>query len=298
MAYTTKTISLQELLKTDYIPDFVNIINSNNITLRSNILDLYNNLYISGSNIGDITNPISTLYSKKIGIKVVDVDDGIKFYDTDGIEIGYIKLSGGKIVAQFDSIIINDSIESDGNFSIGSEETPTNMTVIGSSTLHGSEIKGYTSTPIELSTSQITSKIATAVVTLENMSYSDIIVNLKLSNDLYTGGAYVSGVIEGINIELNIPGSIGAVDGQNFNIILGDILDSNGDKIADTAALIQAINLTTNYTFLNENESKTQFELIPAGTQYYSTDSSYKKIFDIKIIGSDTNRKILVKNLI
>lgn len=299
MSYTVKTIPLENLNVTDYIPDFVGLINSNNLKLKSNIEDLYNNLKISTSNIGLSTDSITSIFSKSANIMMTTDDHGL-FFNKNGVLNGYIKTVDNLLTASFNKLIITDSIETSGALSVGSSESKEQFTVYGTSTLSGGSVTSYVSDPITVNT--MAGGIATVPVILTKTGYSEIIVNIKLGTSLYTGGARVSG-FNGIVVDLRYSSTSGdiPVSGQDFTLILGDIVDSNGTNIGLNISFPSGVKLkcatTPSSKFLNNNNTLTEYVLVADNTAYYSNNLSFSKIINAKIITHSSNNKILIKNI-
>jgi hypothetical protein len=299
MSYTIKTIPLETLYVTDKIPDFVGLINSNNLKLKSNIEDLYNNLKISTSNIGSSTDSITSIFSKSANIMMTTDDHGL-FFNKNGVLNGYIKTVDNLLTASFNKLIITDLIETSGALSVGSSESKEQFTVYGTSTLSGGSVTSYVSDPITVNT--MAGGIATVPVILTKTGYSEIILNIKLGTSLYTGGARVSG-FNGIVVDLRYSSTSGdiPVPGQDFTLILGDIVDSNGTNIGSNISFPSGVKLkcatTPSSKFLNNNNTLTEYVLVADNTAYYSNNLSFSKIINAKIITHSSNNKILIKNI-
>lgn len=289
MAYTTKTISLTEIKKTDYIPDFVNIINSNHEILKSNILDLFNNLKINGSNIGDINNAISAITSNGVYVKCISDGSGIIFYNNQGNEIASItKDADGKINGILDSLSIRDTLNMQGDLVIGDETEKHNIEVNGTINLNGSFI---TTTNNSLIDAELDGNVAKINIILNENIQSDIVVNIKLSDDIFdiSTNAFKVGVNK-LEIVINNQDSI---IGQGFNIILGDLYDS-ADTIKDgvilpTGGLFIKV---LGEDFIN-NGGIAEYELIESSSEFIE----YSKSLDIKILERDEQKVIYIKNI-
>ena len=101
-----KSIMYKQLEKTNFIPEFVNLINNNNDQLKSAIEALNNKLFIntsavtdnptSGGVIGD-TVPLASISTNLAILKTANTGgNGISIQKLNGEEIGYIKNIDGK----------------------------------------------------------------------------------------------------------------------------------------------------------------------------------------------------------
>lgn len=136
MSFKKKVIEFQNILQTDFIPDFAKKINTADNTLRNELVALYNNLCIdldtvSGS-IGTQENPLHGVTTNGIKICGNKEEDGIYFISTNsgssaaGADSGYMKFNAnGGIDAKFENIDIANINVTDGDLSFGDPSKAT-----------------------------------------------------------------------------------------------------------------------------------------------------------------------------
>lgn len=264
------SIVTTKLDKTNFIPEFVNIINNNNDQIKSALEDLYNKLFINVSNIDDNstsggvigeTKPLSSITSNFLVLKTgADVGNGISITNLSNVEIGYIKNVAGKCIAMFDNVIIKESTTT-------FLEKQVIANVIGAT--------------------------AIASIALSETDVQEMIVNIKLPLTAYNS----SYIVNEIDVDLSYDNGVPALNGQNFTITLGKILDSNGTEI--TSVLPSGGIKLTSSVFLNKTPQNTSLNLILApGSADYTSNYCYNKTINVKCLTltSDTP-KLLIKNI-
>lgn len=218
MAYSTVSVITKSLLVTDFIPDFVGVINTNNATLKSYIEDLYNNLKVGtgvqAGKIGASDDPIVSVYSKKFNVKLVtsetgvDDGDGIYFKKNDGTTTGSrIAMVDGVVTAVFGSLDVSGDVIIGGNLNLDGDVTLDDVL------LKGTLKRTVSNEVLDPDLLVLTSSVIP--VTFKNESTSSLVV---VNSDMSSVNNNI------ITIMLDIPtGTTKPIDGQEFTIVIGDL---------------------------------------------------------------------------
>ena len=264
MAYTVNTTSLSEL---DFIPDFVNLINTNTLKLRSAIEDVYNNLVIDTNlaTIGSQTTPISALISRSISLKTTsNGTDGLFFTDSNNNIIGSIQNIAGKIVASFDEVIAK-----------------SNLTLYTISTI----------------ISQKVSNVASVLIPLVDNGTEDIIVNIKLDSSSFTNiGSPSSYLVDGIEIGFVFDSIVPAVDGETFNITIGNIVDNNGN-IVSAVLPVNGIKLVQSTAPVLNNIGIGNLNTILGVSGDLTNLNAYNRTVTLKVVTINSVKSLIIKNI-
>ena len=243
MSFTNIDIQIQELLISDFIPDFVPSINLNNGKLKQEVEKIINNLQIdtSAKKIGTDT-PIASVYSRRMEV-LADLltNEGFYLMKTDAgstVQIAYLKraeiagIEGSELMV--DKLIVNSVVQAPGasasyaDVTVGDTMTSNTLT-----TLKGLvDIQGGVSESLDFGLLVDMTLVGTegvAEINLTKTAQQNLFVTIKVANTVYdsVGSAWVGGLTT-LKLVLNMDSSYPSVVGQVFNIIVAKLVESNG----------------------------------------------------------------------
>lgn len=244
MAFTELDIQIQEILTTDFIPDFLPEINTNNSKLKQEIEKIVNNLEIDTTNkkIGSDT-PIGSVNSRRYESLADQLtNDGYYLMKTTGstrVVMGHLKrgtislgVEGSELMV--DKLIVNSVIEASG--ASGSWKDIEVLDSFTSDTL--TTLKGYIDVQGGISKSldfnlvvdfALDAGVAVGRLNLTRTSQENLFVTLKMDTTVYSG-AWALGLTD-MKLFLDLDSTNPSLNGQAINVYIAKIVDNSGVEI-------------------------------------------------------------------
>ena len=256
MAYNKVSLTVKDLLNSDYIPEYAGKINYNTQLLRVNIENTINNLRLYTDNNGNTSlgygsEPLYNVYSKSVNVRLAESSGnpttGIVFTKADGTvdkSNGIKADTNGKVKAAFDILETSGDVTVNGDLNVIGDISYDDVN------LNGIVREGYGSAPV-LAVIDVPTTTATVGVTIlkgdglpNNTVKSDILLNVTLPQNA-TAGYYD---MYAVDVVVDVTDLDDTEDGRLFSIAFGDI--TNGTTSISTIGDV-TVRLSTG-SFMNK----------------------------------------------
>jgi len=303
-------LPIKTILQTNYIPVAFEDMNTNFVYVKDSFEDLINNFEIDITNIeiGKMT-PINLINSKRIQIVHDSAVANYGFHLRESLDlssIGYFRIaeiSVGVLGTEMmvDNINLNGTITGvSGSISVQTLASTNTLTVGGLTTFNGlakfeAGIKESYEGDLQVTLTN-SGGICSGTLSLTKNTAKNLYLTIKVDTTVYTGGSFVGGITE-MKVILDVAALYPSVDGQRFNIIVVDIIDSTDTHISTvlpvnlklSAGLQQA---TSPATSISYTDGRSYCTLLPSA----ASAVNYKRVFSLQQILDNTITKLQVLN--
>ena len=312
MAFTDLNITITEITITDFIPDFVTVLNSNASKFKTEFEKLINNLQIDTTNkkigVDDPITSIRTIRSEVLADNVVN--DGWYLTETSGsstISIAHIKraeilpsIFGSEL--NVDKAVIEQVLDATGAAATFKELTINEtLNVTDKATFNGpvenksGDIESVdTALTVEM---ELVSGEAVGTIDLTKATQKNLLLDLEIDAASFAASTWIA---TGLKLILNYATVDPSVHGQVFNIMIKSIKDSTSTPItvvlpASGLVVEPGVNNNDGGAVITLSDGSTSLELYAAGVDL--TDKAFVSNLDIIQLTVDANYVIHVKNL-
>lgn len=244
MAWTNKSLQIEDILVTDFIPDSFSKIDQNFSEIKGNFDDLINNLQIDviAGKIGT-TDPVNLLNTQNI---ILDAGSLI-YKNTSNTQVASLVLdSNDRSMLTVDSLVTNLDVTITGDLTVVADVTALNITATGSLALSGkatfvpAPAYGIPVVTVNLIYNSVTN-IAEGTLTISNTTPKFNFLVLAADSQTYSGS--FNGALSGVKIKLAFSTGTPPADGTEFNVGFAKMLSGTTDITSAYAGLGFPINL-------------------------------------------------------
>ena len=277
MAFTDLNITITEIKITDFVPDFVTVLNSNTSKLKTEIEKIVNSLQIDTTNkkIG-ATTPVAYIQAIRQEVLANNVaNDGYYLTETSGsttVAIAHLKRAeilpgvfGSEL--NVDKLVVEQLLDATGaSASFKNMTLSETLTVTDVATFNGPVVKNSGDVesvdsalvvPVALSGSD-----AKGYIDLTKATQRNLLLDVQVALDAYNGGWIITGDIK---IALNFDATNPSIHGQCFNIAIKSLKDSTGTVITDalpgSLVIVPGVNKNDGSAAISLSDSKPELEL-------------------------------------